>query len=719
MPFKPTMILLSTAAVLALNGCGGGDGSNTSSTQLVGSSTNQAPVATNLVLSASSDAPVYEDTPYNIELNATDDQDATLSYTLLTQPTHGTISLNNGVATYTPETNYNGEDSFTYQACDSQGLCSNTAIVSIEIVALNDTPQGEDDSATTDEDSAVTIDVLSNDSDIDGDSLSITNLSTPSHGSVEVKDGKVVYTPEENYNGTDSFTYSPNDGTTDGNSVTVSVTINTHNDAPVAVAKDVSLDEDSTVEIEMSGSDVDGDALTFEVKTAPAHGTYENGIYTPEENYNGTDSFTYIANDGTVDSEEANITITIDAVNDAPVAEDVVTSMWAIGSKNALNASDIEDDTLIYETTSDLSFGTLDENGLYTPDADASGTERFTYHACDADACSEDANVTIVIKAPFIEVYDTSVEANTTSTQLKIAKRPGNDNFNIIIDWGDGDRDYNVTETTIHNYESEGNYTVKIAGTYESWFGEVWESEDGDKTTYYDAPKLQSIEQWGDIAWDSMYYAFFNCYNMDGNANDMPDLSNVTSLASMFYVAKKFNQEIDDWNVTTITNVSAMFMSAESFNQSLNSWDVSHIESMGHMFYGATNFNGDISNWDVGNVTYMYGLFMLAKSFNQDISNWDIGSVTSTAYMFYHAESFNQPIGDWNVENVTTMDYMFHGVTLSTDNYDALLIGWSERELQRDVPFDAGDSKYSTDAEEARQSIIDNYNWTVTDGGEE
>jgi len=318
MLFKSTTTLLSTVTLLALNGCGGG-GDNTSSTQLVGSATtNQAPVASNIVLSASSDAPVYEDSTYSITLNATDDQDSTLNYTLLTQPSHGSIALTDGVASYTPETNYNGEDSFSFQACDSQGLCSNEATVSIEVVAVNDAPVGNDDSATTDEDTSVTIDVLSNDSDVEGDDLTITNLSTPSNGTVKVEDGKLLYTPNENFNGTDSFTYTPNDGSTDGNSVTVSITVNAVNDAPVADAKDVELDEDKTLDIAMSGSDVDGDDLTFKVKTAPEHGTYEDGTYTPEENYNGTDSFTYVANDGTVDSEEVNVTITIDAVNDAP-----------------------------------------------------------------------------------------------------------------------------------------------------------------------------------------------------------------------------------------------------------------------------------------------------------------------------------------------------------------------------------------------------------------
>ena len=108
---------------------------------------------------------------------------------------------------------------------------------------------------------------------------------------------------------------------------------------------------------------------------------------------------------------------------------------------------------------------------------------------------------------------------------------------------------------------------------------------------------------------------------------------------------------------------------------------------------------------------------MGAISFNQPIGNWDVSSVTDMSSMFYNASSFDQPLGNWNVSNVILMENMFYGVTLSTLNYDHLLLGWSQLTLQTGVSFHAGNSKYSGAAADARQFIITNFTWTITDGG--
>jgi surface protein len=109
-------------------------------------------------------------------------------------------------------------------------------------------------------------------------------------------------------------------------------------------------------------------------------------------------------------------------------------------------------------------------------------------------------------------------------------------------------------------------------------------------------------------------------------------------------------------------------------------------------------------------------MFEAASAFNQPLDNWDVSSVTDMRAMFYNASAFNQPLDSWNVSSVTNMSLMFSGA-LSTANYDALLNAWSAQSLQRNVTFDAEGSTYSPASQAARQSIIDNFNWTINDGG--
>jgi len=196
------------------------------------------------------------------------------------------------------------------------------------------------------------------------------------------------------------------------------------------------------------------------------------------------------------------------------------------------------------------------------------------------------------------------------------------------------------------------------------------------------------------------------------------DVSSVTNMWYMFYGASAFNQSIGSWDVSSVTGMYSMFSDAEAFNQNIGNWNVSSVTNMHGMFSGAYSFNQPIDNWDVSSVTDMSWMFLGAFAFNQNIGNWNVSSVTDMFAMFYNASTFNQNIGNWDVSSVTNMSYMFNGVTLSTSNYDCLLLGWSQLTLQDGVSFHGGNSNYSAGAATARQSIIDNFNWVITDGGQ-
>jgi len=225
------------------------------------------------------------------------------------------------------------------------------------------------------------------------------------------------------------------------------------------------------------------------------------------------------------------------------------------------------------------------------------------------------------------------------------------------------------------------------------------------------------------VSWDtssvtdmSYMFAYASSFNtFIGNW----DTSKVTDMSYMFWYATAYNQSLGDWNTSSVTNMRTMFCGTASFNQDIGNWNTSQVTDMRFMFASAPTFNQDIGNWDTSQVTDMSFMFYEATAFNQDISNWNTSQVTNMANMFYYATSFDQNLGNWNVSSVTAMDGMFTGVTLSTANYDTLLIGWSALTLQNGVSFDGGNSKYSAGAAtNARTYIINTFSWTITDGGQ-
>jgi surface protein len=169
--------------------------------------------------------------------------------------------------------------------------------------------------------------------------------------------------------------------------------------------------------------------------------------------------------------------------------------------------------------------------------------------------------------------------------------------------------------------------------------------------------------------------------------------------------------------------MGSMFNGATNFNQPIGSWNVINVTNMNGMFGRTSAFNQPIGSWNMRNVTKMSYMFFYADAFNQPIDSWNVSNVDNMSNMFDNATSFNQSIGSWNVGNVTNMTNMFTGAGLSTANYDALLVGWSnitppETPLQPNVTFTAGNSKYCNGTS-ARSSIISTYGWTITDGGQD
>ncbi|MEM9816029.1 MAG: Ig-like domain-containing protein, partial [Cyanobacteria bacterium P01_D01_bin.6] len=269
-----------------------------------------------------------EDTALTLDVLANDSDPANdpLTISSVTQPSNGSVTINaDNTLSYTPDADFNGTDSFTYQVDDgNSGRAS--ATVSLTVNPVNDAPVAADDSANTDQDTAVTVNVLSNDSDIDGDALNVAAVGDAANGTVVLNgDGTVTYTPNAGFSGNDSFTYELSDGDL-SDTATVEVSIGDVNDEPIAVDDSFSGNEDAAITdtVLSNDSDPDGDNLTAMLLADVDNGTLNfntdgSFTYIPDADFNGTDSFTYEISDGQL-TDTATVTLTVNPVNDAPVA---------------------------------------------------------------------------------------------------------------------------------------------------------------------------------------------------------------------------------------------------------------------------------------------------------------------------------------------------------------------------------------------------------------
>lgn len=351
-----------------------------------------------------------------------------LAVTAATDGAKGTVAITNGGSdlTYTPNANANGADSFTYTISDGSGGTA-TATVHVTITAVNDAPDavGDTPSAILEDAGPTQIDVLGNDTDVDGDALTITGTIDATKGTVAITDGGtgLTYTPAANANGTDSFTYTIDDGHGGTATATVDITITAVNDPPVAGDDTLTVTEDQTAAGTVANplandSDVEGDTLTITDRTNGAKGivTITGGgtglTYKPNANAFGADSFTYTISDGNGGTATATVNVTITAVNDPPnaVNDGVPTPIriWLNAGAQAIrvlaNDTSLPDGpetlTITKVTQGRQGFVAITGGGTgltYRPTGTTTGIDTFTYTISDGHGGTDTATVQVAL----------------------------------------------------------------------------------------------------------------------------------------------------------------------------------------------------------------------------------------------------------------------------------------------------------------------------------
>ena len=385
------------------------------------SSVDQPPVAVNDAYAVDQDGILTVNAATGVLANDSDADGDNLTALLIGSPINGTLSLDDdGAFIYTPNDGFSGTDAFTYMASDGAAN-SAEATVTITVTPVNHAPLSAADTFRVSVNGVLTVvtanGVLANDTDVDGDILTASLVTITTSGALTLNaDGSLTYTPNAGFHGSDAFRYTVSDGQATSVETTVTIFVN---DLPVVADDQYRIDEDTALDVDTAAgilnndSDADGDPLAVRLITAAVHGTVtlnEDGsfTYTPETNFDGTDSFTYIAADGIEDSVPGTVVITVNPVNDAPVAEDdvyraVVDEVLIIDANAGVltNDSDVEGDALTATLIDTPAHGTVafnvDGSFTYTPDTTFVDGDSFTYTVGDGLATSAAATVTIAV----------------------------------------------------------------------------------------------------------------------------------------------------------------------------------------------------------------------------------------------------------------------------------------------------------------------------------
>ncbi|ULU23434.1 tandem-95 repeat protein [Dyella terrae] len=367
----------------------------------------------------------------NVLANDTDVFGATPK--LVTGPAHGTVTLNpDGTFTYTPGYPFYGNDSFTY-LLDNGASQSNTATINLSIAHVNHAPTTTGETLNLLEDGNLQVNLSTSANDADGDPLTFRIVSGPQHGTLtQNADGTFTYTPGYLFYGSDSFSYVANDGQLDSNVSTVSLSVTHVNHAPTTTGESLNLLEDGNVQVNLSTSsnDVDGDPLTFRIVNGPQHGTLTRNAdgsftYTPGYLFYGNDSFTYVANDGQLDSNVSTVSLSVAHVNHAPTAAAQSLNLLEDGSVGVdfrTSTNDVDGDPLSYRIITGPQHGTVTQNAdgtfSYKPTNLYYGSDSFTYVANDGQLDSNAATVSlnVAVVPPTVSNFSFWLHNNWTRT---------------------------------------------------------------------------------------------------------------------------------------------------------------------------------------------------------------------------------------------------------------------------------------------------------------
>ena len=590
-----------------------------------------------------------EDTEVVFTLTADEYDGDSYSFALIAQPSNGTTSLDGSTVTYTPNTNWNGTDTFTFEASDNTGRIRNVATATITVNPVNDAPFAPDMTIDMVEDGTGQFIISSaasdanffriNATDIENDALTFQTISVNNATYVLVNNNnELAYYPNQDFNGQDTFQYTVSDGTEESNTGTITVNIAGVNDAPTTENYSVSTDEDLgiySIPITEYSADAENDDLVYIVTQIPTSGNLcqdggaicgtviavgdtivgENGtnssqpVYEPNQDFNGNDSLSWKVNDGEYDSNISTVNITVNPVNDAPVSQNTsATTRENVPLVLEFIASDIDNDDLTYSILTDPSNGQINSsdniNFTYTPTSGFVGSDSFTYVANDGTTNSNTST------------FDISIIAGSAPTAI-------NGTINITVETG-------VTE-----------YATDLSGKATD--------PDGDPMTYF----IDSQPDIGSVAINGSIITFTIDENQFGNAYETSftwyanDGANNSNIATLTF-------DVDHTAGGWIVDISEYDHDAyiSNFTSGLRTSDVSYLDNttIGSSGFFVGNRAGEVNakkyTRDFDRFDYWQDKYSVELNFNETSLAWDYITESTVGFVPYAVYIHDNETGD-------------------------------------------------------------------------
>ena len=536
---------------------------------------NHAPVAQNGTLSTN------QDTAATGSLTATDPDGDSLAFSVTTQGALGTVAITNaatGAYTYTPTAGARGSDTFTFRVADAGGLTS-TASIAVTVIAVNHAPVAQNGTLSTNQDTAATGSLTA--TDPDGDSLAFSVTTQGALGTVAITNaatGAYTYTPTAGARGSDTFTFRVADAGGLTSTASIAVTIVPVNHAPVAQNGTFSTPQGTLGSGVLVATDSDGDTLTYALATQPAKGSAVitnaatgSYTYTPNTGATGADTFTFLVRDPGNLTGSATVAVTITPVNQTPVASNGALSVVQdTPATSKVNATDADGDTLTYSVVSAAKLGAVALNAAtgsftYTPNANSTGTDTFSFKANDGKADSNVATFTVTINA-HVSVRFEAETGVLTAPMVQASDTTASGSKYVYVPNGKG----SITNPLAAGGQAAYSFTVPAAGNYRVW-ARVLAASTADNSFFV------SLDYAPSIAWHTALAGKTNwAWDIVADQNDAEPSSFALTAGTHTLIIKQMEDgaKIDAIVITTNPEWIPATVYGDAEDGTIDGWDV-------------------------------------------------------------------------------------------------------------------------------------------------